>query len=588
MAIERLFDLLPHYIEKYDWKKDAIAGKENGEWRTYSIQEYIENVTHLSYGLIHAGVQKGDRIATITNNRPEWNFADMAIMQAGAYHIPIYPTISPANYEYIFNHAQVKHVFIAGKELYHKIKDIIPNCPSIEKVYSFSEHSEVENYTLLLDNGKANPLPEKLDIIKKGISTNDIATIIYTSGTTGTMKGVKLTHLNIISNFLSVTHVPPTGSEGKALSYLPLCHIYERMINYIFQYKGISIYYAENVGTIVDNLKDIKPEIMTSVPRLLEKVYDKIIDKGNQLTGIKKSIFDWAVKLGHAYDLKGENSMWYNLRLAIARKLVFSKWQAALGGNMKVVISGGAALQPRLGRIFNAAGIPMREGYGLTETSPVIAVNHWGKNNHMIGTVGPVLNNLKVKIADDDEILVKGPSVMHGYYLQDEMTKEVLTDDGWFHTGDTGTLIEGRFLKITGRKKDLFKTSFGKYVAPSMIESKMMSIAFIDGIAVVGENQKYVGAIIIPNFDMVRSWCQMENHDCPNNEEIMQMPELRRRIQQNIQIVNKELADHERIKTFELINDEWNMESGVVTAILNIKRKAISEKYKEQIEKMFA
>jgi long-chain acyl-CoA synthetase len=588
MALERLFDLLPHYLEKYDWKQDVIAGKENGEWRKYSIQEYITNVTNLSYGFINLGIQKGDRIATITNNRPEWNFTDMAIMQTGAYHIPIYPTISPADYEYIFNHAQVKYVFIAGKELYHKIKDIIPNCPSVKQVFSFSEHEELSHYEQIMNEGKQNPQAEKLETIKNSINTNDIATIIYTSGTTGVMKGVMLSHLNIISNFLSCSHVPPTGAEGKALSYLPLCHIYERMINYIFQYKGISIYYAESVGTIVDNLKEIKPEIMTSVPRLLEKVYDKIIDKGNQLTGIKKSIFDWSIKLGLDYDEKGENSTFYNLKLAIARKLVFSKWQEVLGGNIKVIISGGAALQPRLGRIFNAAGIPMREGYGLTETSPVIAVNHWGQNNHMIGTVGPVLGNLQVKIAEDDEILVKGPSIMKGYYLEEAQTKEVLTEDGWFHTGDTGELVEGRFLKITGRKKDLFKTSFGKYVAPSMIESKMMSVPFIDNIVVVGENKKFVGAIIIPNFDMVRSWCKRENHNCPENDEIMKMPELRKRIQEDIKKINLDLAEHERIKTFELINDEWNVESGVVTAKLNVKRKAINEKYKDIIEKMFA
>lgn len=586
MTFERLFDILPMYLEKYPWKTDALASKENGEWKTWTIQEYIQSVNDLSNGLINFGIHKGDKIATISANCPEWNFADMAMMQVGALHVPIYPTISAKDYEFIFNHAEVKLVFIDGKALYHKIKDILPNCPTVKAIYSFTKHSDIKCYKELLESGQKEPQNKKLEIIKKSISTNEVATIIYTSGTTGTMKGVMLSHLNIISNTLAIKDIPPTGPEGKALSYLPLCHIYERTINYLFQYCGISVYYAESIAKIVDNLKEIKADIMPTVPRLLEKVYDKIISKGEQLTGIKRKIFFWAVDLGLNYHPKGENSAIYNLKLKVARKLIFSKWQEALGGNIKVLISGGAALQPRLGRLFNAAGIPTLEGYGMTETSPVIAVNDWGKNNSYLGTVGPKLKNVEVKIAEDGEVLAKGPSVMIGYYKEPELTAQVITD-GWMHTGDLGELVEGRFLKITGRKKDLFKTSMGKYIAPAHMEEKLRESPFIDTPVVVGENQKFAGVLIVPNFEYIKEWCKIDDKECPKPDEIIKRDDVLKIIKDQINKYNKEFGSHEQIHVFRLISDEWTVDSGMLTAKQSVRRPKVIETYKNLIDEMF-
>ena len=587
MTFERLFDVLPIYLEKYSEKEDVLAGKVDGQWRKYSAKEYVSIVNQLSYGLINLGIQKGDKVATISGNRPEWNFMDMAMMQIGAIHVPIYPTISSSDYEYIFNHAEVKMVFMDAKSLYHKVKDVLPKSPSIKAVYSFTQHQEVKDYQEVIQSGIDNPQQDKLELIKKGITTNELATIIYTSGTTGNMKGVMLSHLNIISNVLALVHVPPVGSEGKALSYLPLCHIYERMINYIFQYKGISIYYAENMATIVDNVKDIRADILPTVPRLLEKVYDKIEAKASKLEGTKRKIYDWAMDLGLQYDVKGENSAWYNFQLKIARKLVFSKWQEALGGNIKVLISGGAAMQPRLGRLFNAAGIPTLEGYGMTETSPVIALNDWGKNNSYIGTVGPKIRNCEIKIAEDGEVLAKGPNVMLGYYNEPELTAEAITD-GWMHTGDLGEMVEGRFLRITGRKKDLFKTSMGKYVAPSHLEEKLKESPFIETPVVVGENQKFAGALIIPNFEYIKDWCKLSDEKCPKPEEIIKRDDILKQIKLELNAFNKNFGSHEQIKAFRLIADEWTVESGLVTAKMSIRRPKVMKEYADLIDEMFA
>lgn len=587
MTFERLFDVLPNYLEKYSEKEDVFAGKVDGQWRKYSTKEYVSIVNQLSYGLINLGIQKGDKIATISSNRPEWNFMDMAIMQVGGIHVPIYPTISSGDYEYIFNHAEVKMVFMDAKSLYHKVKEIIPKSPSVIAVYSFTKHDEVKDYQEVIQSGIDKPQQEKLEITKKSISTNELATIIYTSGTTGNMKGVMLSHLNIISNVLALVHVPPVGSEGKALSYLPLCHIYERMINYIFQYKGISIYYAENMATIVDNVKDIKADILPTVPRLLEKVYDKIEAKASKLEGPKRKIYEWAMKLGLQYDVKGENSAWYNFQLKIARKLVFSKWQEALGGNIKVLISGGAAMQTRLGRLFNAAGIPTLEGYGMTETSPVIALNDWGKNNSYIGTVGPKIINCEIRIAEDGEILAKGPNVMLGYYKEPELTAEAITD-GWMHTGDLGEMVEGRFLRITGRKKDLFKTSMGKYVAPSHLEEKLKESPFIDTAVVVGENQKFAGALIIPNFEHIKDWFKINDDKLLEPEEIIKRDDVLKQIKLELNDFNKNFGSHEQIKAFRLISDEWTVESGLMTAKMSVRRPQVINQYKELIDNMFA
>ncbi len=585
MNVERLFDIMPRYLEQFSWKRDALSHKVNDQWRSYPATEYENIVNNLSAGLLSLGIQKGDKIASISSNRPEWNFVDMAMMQVGAIHVPIYPTIGASDYEYIFNHAEVQMVFIEGN-LIHKIKDILPKCPSVKSVYSFTDHSELPHYQQIIELGKKQDQSATIETIKKGIQKEDVATIIYTSGTTGNMKGVMLSHQNILSNMMDLINIPPTGPEGKALSYLPLCHIYERTINYLFQYLGIGIYYAESMAKIVENLKEIKADIMPTVPRLLEKVYDKIENKGSQLTGIKRSIFYWALNLGLKYDNKGENGPLYNLQLKLARKLVFVKWQEALGGNMKVLISGGAALQPRLNRLFNAAGIPTLEGYGMTETSPVIAVNDWGKNNSYIGTVGPPLKNVQVKIAEDGEILAKGNIVMLGYYKEPELTAEAITD-GWMHTGDLGELVEGRFLRITGRKKDLFKTSMGKYIAPSHIEEKLKESPFIDTAVVVGENQKFAGALIVPNFEHLKDWCKLKNENCPAPQEIIKREDVLKEIKEELNKYNKQFGSAEQIKVFKLVADEWNVDSGLVTAKMSVRRPKVMEAYKDLIDEMF-
>jgi long-chain acyl-CoA synthetase len=589
MQIERLFDLLPYYLDKYPQKQDALASKVDGEWVKYSIQEYVQIVNDLANGLLQLGVKEGDRIASISPNVPEWNFIDQAIMSVGAIHVPVYPTISSSDYEYIFNHAEVKMVFMAGKELYHKVKDILPKTKTVEKVYTFTKHDDLPCYKEVIALGKNNPNPEKLKEIQDKVKTDDMATIIYTSGTTGTMKGVMLSHKNLISNAIATAPVPKLGVEGKALSFLPLCHVYERMLNYMEQYNGISVYYAENMAKIIDNIQELNVDMMSTVPRLLERVFDRIMAKGDALTGAKKSIFNWAVNLGFNYNIEGKNSAWYNMQLSIADKLVFSKWREAFGGQMKVLVSGGAALQPRLGRIFWAANLPVCEGYGLTETSPVISVNTLNKGELMIGSVGPVLPDVEVKIASDGEILSKGPNLMLGYYKEQALTDEVIVD-GWFHTGDLGELVDGKFLKITGRKKDLFKTSMGKYVAPGHVEDTMKESAFIDNVVVVGESQRFAGALVIPNFEHIASWCRAENMDCAkvkDSKEIIKLPEIRKVILDEINILNKKLGAHEQVKTIALIADVWDVESGIMTAKMSIKRMVINQRYKTEIEEMF-
>ncbi len=586
MKIERLFDFLENYKTLYPQKQDALASKVDGEWVKYSITEYSDIVRNLSYALINLGVKKGDKIASISPNSPEWNFIDMAASSVGAIHVPIYPTISSSDYEYIFNHAEVSMVFISGKAMHNKIVDILPKTPSVKKVYSFTDCKHAPNYNELIELGKKEPKADELKAIQETIKTDDLATIIYTSGTTGTMKGVMLSHKNLISNALATSPVPQLGVEHKALSFLPLCHVYERMLNYMEQYNGISVYYAENMAKIIDNIQELKVDMMSTVPRLLEKVYDKIIAKGEALDGFKRKVFDWAVELGFAYDNYGNNSAIYKMKLAVADKLVFSKWRDAFGGNMSVIVSGGAALQPRLGRIFWAAGLPVVEGYGLTETSPVISVNTLKAGELLIGSVGVLLPNIEVKIATDGEILTKGPNLMLGYYKEEALTKDVIID-GWFHTGDLGELVNDKFVRITGRKKDLFKTSMGKYVAPGHIEDKLKESPFIDIPLVVGENQKFAGAIVIPNFEHLKDWFKKSGKSYSSNEEAIKDADVVKKIKDEIAICNKDLGSHEQIKQFRLISDEWTVESGFVTAKMSVKRPVVMKTYKDLIDDMF-
>jgi long-chain acyl-CoA synthetase len=586
MELKRLFDILPHFEESFKPKDCVLAGKINGEWVKYDIKAYREYADNISYGLMHLGIKKGDKIATILNNRPEWNFVDMGIMQTGAVHVPIYPTISKEDYKYILKHAEVKYIIVSGKEILRKIEDVISQIDNIEGIYTLAEVEGYKKLSELVESGKQHPDKNRLEEIKADVAPHDVASLIYTSGTTGNPKGVMLTHNNILSNVIASAPIFPIDETSRGLSYLPLCHVYERMVNYVLQSKGVSIYYAENMGTIVDNIQEVKPHIMTTVPRLLEKIYDKILAKGRKLTGFKKHIFFWAVNLGLKYEYDRPDRVFYNLQLKLADKLVFHKWREALGGEMKSIVSGGAALQPRLARVYNAAGIPTVEGYGMTESSPVIAVNTFEKGKRKIGTVGPPLYNVKVKISEDGEILVKGPSIMKGYYKQPELTKETVVD-GWLHTGDVGLVDEDGMLKITGRVKEIFKTSMGKYVSPVLLENKIKESPFIDQIMVIGEHQKFAAALVVPNFEHMRSWCKIKGIEYTTNAEMIRNKEFKNRIKKELDCFNQQFGDTEKIKKFELIDHEWTVDSGEITANLKLKRRVLQEKYKDLIHKIY-
>jgi long-chain acyl-CoA synthetase len=587
MEVTRIFDLLPHAEWKFKPKDDALASKENGQWVKYSVRQYREIADSISYGFLALGVRPGDKVAQISGNRAEWNFLDMAILQVGAIHVPIYPTISESDYKYILNHAEVKYVFVSGMDLLRKIQHILPEIPSIEGVYTYQDLHEMKHLSELIELGRQNADPDKLEAIKKAIHPNDMATLIYTSGTTGNPKGVMLSHSNIVSNFKAVKDIPPFGEEAKTLSYLPLCHVYERMLNYLYQYLGFSIYYAENLGTITDNMKEIKPEILSTVPRLLEKIYDKLFATGHKLTGVKRWLFFWALHLALRYELKGANGWFYEMKRRLYDKLVYTKWRDALGGKHLLIVSGGAALQPRLARMFTCAGFNVLEGYGLTETSPVIAVNNLEKNGIKFGTVGPILRGVQVKIAEDGEICCKGPNVMLGYYKEPALTAESIDAEGWFHTGDLGQIEPEGHLKITGRKKELFKTSFGKYISPQPIEDTFKESLFIDQIVVVGENQKFAGALIVPDFNFLRSYCTVKEVPYTTNEEMIVLPRIVKRFQVEVSKYNKCFGETEKVKSWTLLPAEWTFDTGEITPTMKLKRNYITKKYEEQISKLF-
>ena len=586
MEVTRIFDLLPRYKHSFRPKDDALAGKENGEWIRYSIDQYIEFANNISYAFLKLGIKKGDTIATITPSRPEWNFVDMGILQVGAVHVPIYPTISESDYKYILNHAEVKLVIVSGKEILQKIEHFLPEIPSLKGVYSFNPVEGVKHYNELVELGRENQDQETLSRLMTDVKPSDIATLIYTSGTTGNPKGVMLSHNNILSNLLDLYHIFPVDDSCKCLSYLPVSHVYERTNLYIYQYLGVSIYYAENMGTIADNLKEIRPEMFTTVPRLLEKVYDKIVSKGRKLKGFKKTLFFWAVNLGLDYEETGKGPF-YKLQLWLANKLIFSKWREGLGNNLRVIVSGGAALQPRLARIFTAGKIEVLEGYGLTETSPVIAVNTLENGGRKFGTVGKPLKSVTVKIAGDEEILVKGPNVMQGYYKNPEMTKESIDKEGWFHTGDLGRIEKEGHLRITGRKKALFKTAMGKYISPEHIENKLVESPFIDAALVVGENQKFAAALIVPDFSHLKTWCNIKKIKYRGDAEMVKDPEVVKRFKRVIDESNREFGSFEQVKKFHLMDTEWSIQTRELTANLKLRRKYIFEKYSTVIEGLF-
>lgn len=605
-VVNRLFDILPYHAENYNPKPDVLASKEMGTWITYSIHEYRKLADAISYALIEMGINKGDKVGTIMPGRPEWNIIDMGILQAGAIHVPIYPTIAESDYRYILEHSEVKFLFISGQDIYRKIEHIIPEMTGLKGVSAIKEIAGLTTFADIIAKGNKSidaernkmhasgriddnaDIQTQLDQIKKTINEHDLATIIYTSGTTGNPKGVMLSHHNIISNFKAVEHIPPVGQEGKALSYLPLCHIYERMMNYLFQYLGISVYYAENIATIAENIREVKPDIVSTVPRLLEKIYDKIIQNGRKLTGIKKFIFFRSVTLGTHYKEDDRNSLVYKLEMKLIDKLVFSKWRAALGNNLKVFVSGGAALQPRLARIFWAAGVPVIEGYGLTETSPVIAVNEFGFQGTRFGSVGRPLKHTRVMIADDGEICAKGPGLMLGYYKEPELTKAVIDDDGWFHTGDIGEILPEGHLKITGRKKEIFKTSLGKYISPELIENKFKESPFIDSLVVLGENQKFAAALVVPDFIFLGNYCKIKDIPCTSNKEIVNNPIIKKRFDQEIKKYNHHFGATEQIKRYQLVGEEFTIETGELTPSLKLRRDFIGKKYSQEIEKLFS
>jgi len=571
-------------------KTDVLAAKEEGKWKHYSVQEYIDNCNLVSYALLSMGLKKGDKVAIISNNRPEWNFTDFGVSQIGAVSVPIYPTISSDEYAYILSHAEPKLVFISDKNLYEKIKPLADQITSISGIYTFDRIEGVKHFSEVITIGKENSLSQEnlLIKIKAEIKPSEMATIIYTSGTTGFPKGVMLTHLNLVSNFIESSVIHPLGAEAKVLSFLPLSHIYERTLTYHFQYKGVSIYYAENMGRLMENLNEIKPDIIAVVPRLLERIFDKIISKGKELKGLKKMIFFWAVNLGLRYELNGANGWFYELQLSIANKLVFSKWRAVLGGRVGIISSAGAPLQERLARIFWAARVRILEGYGLTETSPVVAINNLCSKEVMFGTVGPLLKNVQVKIADDGEILTKGPNQMLGYYKEPVLTAEAIDTDGWFHTGDIGMFVAGKYLKITDRKKEIFKISSGKYIAPQVLENKLKESVFIDQVMVIGENQKFASALIAPDFQYLHDWASTNNILFLDNESLIANASVFALYQKEVNAMNLNLSDHEKIKRFRLVSDEWTASSGELSPTLKLKRKVLYLKYSTLISEIFS
>ncbi|SDD13572.1 AMP-dependent synthetase/ligase [Niabella drilacis] len=585
----RLFDAIPHQLKQFP-KPDMLNAKINGTWKSFSTEEVGSTVNQLSLGLIAKGVsgkdlsaEESDKIAIISQNRPEWVFTDLAVQQTGAILIPIYPTTNPHELEFILNESQAKFIFVSNQELLEKVRSI--KSDFLQGIYTFDRVEGAPHYSELFV-----PLTEaseaQLAAVKATISPRHTATIIYTSGTTGTPKGVMLSHENIVSNvYFSKASFPfEDQPQTRALSFLPLNHIFEKAITYIYLFSGIGIYYAESLETIADNLREIKPDGFTTVPRLLEKVYEKIMLKGKELTGIKKALFYWSVNMGTHYDNRINRGAFYNWKLTIARKLVFSKWREALGGNIKFIITGGAAAPEKLLRIFNAAGIPVFEGYGPTEHSPVICVNR--KKDNYIGAVGPAIEGIEVQLAEDGEILAKSCCVMQGYYKHPELTAEVIKD-GWLCTGDIGEWIGGRYLKITDRKKELFKTSGGKYVAPQPIENKMKESKFIEQIMVVGNDKKFVSALIVPSFYAVKDWMQEQKIEIGSNEEIAKNPKVQDLFRSVIDHHNTNFNHIEQIKKFALLPQEWSVDTGEMTPKLSLKRKVILEKFRKEIEDIY-
>ncbi len=588
VEVRRTFDLLEKYMQEFP-REDALGGKRNSDWYTYSTQAYYEKSHQFAMAMLSMGFSVGDKVATVTTNRPEWNFVDMGLSMAGMVHVPIYPTIGEDEYAYIFEHSESKLVIAGDGKLYEKLRPLVNRIAAIQGIYTFEEVSGAKSFDELLQLGESGSedLKEKLRSIKDSIQPEDLATLIYTSGTTGVPKGVMLSHHNLVSNFTAHAKMHHLGTAHRVISFLPLCHVYERSVNYHFQYKGMGIYYVGNLAQIVPALKEVKPHMFNSVPRLLEKVYNGFVSKGRELSGIKRAIYFWSLRLTRHFEYNRKYGLFLKLKLKVADKLVYSKWREALGGNIVYMVSGGASLQPRIARVFGMAGMLNLEGYGLTETSPVIAVNNPSSGQMKIGTVGPVLEGFEVKIASDGEILCKGPGVMMGYYKAPELTSEVIDANGWFHTGDIGVFEDEIYLKITDRKKEIFKLSGGKYIAPQLIENKLKSSNLIEQVMVIGANEKFASALISPNFPLLHDWCAKNKIHYQNNAELVQIPEVIEKIQQEVQEINKTLGAHEQILRIRLVYDEWTPATGELSPTLKLRRNVVAVKYQSLIDDIY-
>lgn len=586
MDIKRLFDI-PAYQKNHYPKDDALCCKANGEWRKYSIDAVINMSNRAGRAFVGMGLKKDEKIAIISNNRPEWNFVDYGAMQAGLVNVPVYPTISEEDYVFIFNDAQVKVVFVSNGEMLQKVNNIRLRVPSIQAIYTFDKLFDATHWEEFLKHGD-NVNQSQLDAISGLVDEQDVATIIYTSGTTGTPKGVMLTHRNVIADIVGAKPIMPVNETHRALSFLPLNHSFEKLIVYLYMAYGLSVYYAESMDTIGDNLREVKPHIFTAVPRLLEKVYERIVNKGLELKGIKRALFFWALRLGEQWDNQHPPGGLYMPQLNLARKLVFSKWREALGGNVMMIVTGAAPMQQKLSRIFTAAGIVIMEGYGLTETAPAVCVNRYNLDENKIGSIGKPLHGVQVKIAEDGEILVKGDIVMKGYYNRPDLTAEVIDADGWFHTGDIGEQDNDGFFKITDRKKELFKTSGGKYVAPQPIENKLKESMLIEQAMVVGNARKYVGALVVPSISNLTAWCEKHNMKFDSVDKMLASENVKQEIKKVIDEANQSFAQVEQVKRFALLPNEWTVQTGELTPTLKPKRKIIEKKFEKEIEAMYA
>jgi long-chain acyl-CoA synthetase len=587
--VTRTFDILDRILENFP-RPDAIAGKNGNDWYTFSTEEYYKKAHQFAYGLMAMGMFRGEKMATVTNNRPEWNFADMGMAMLGVIHVPIYPTIGEDEYAYILKHAEAKYLITGDAKLTEKLKPVVDKIPHVKDMFCFDNIPGVRYYEEILTLGEQNrsKFEGELEKIKETVQPEDLATIIYTSGTTGVPKGVMLSQKNLVSNFVSHSKMHNLGYEHKVISFLPLCHVYERSVNYHFQYKGMGVYYVGNLGQIVSAIKEIKPHMFNSVPRLLEKIYNGFVAKGKELTGIKKSLYFWALELTQHFEYNKKYSPLMRLKILIADKLIYSKWREALGGNIVYAVSGGAALQPRIARVLGMAGMLNLEGYGLTETSPVIAVNNPATKEMKIGTVGTVLEGFTVKIAEDGEILCKGPGVMMGYFKEPGLTAEVIDEEGWFHTGDIGTFVDGKYLKITDRKKEMFKLSGGKYIAPQMIENKLKASNLIEQAMVIGANEKFASALISPDFVLLHDWCAEHHIHFQHNKELILIPEVIAQIQREVNIINKTMGAHEEIKRFRLVSHEWSPNTGELSPTLKLRRNVVAERYKNIIDEIYS